>query len=725
MTGLASSRAPPKPDGVARAAASTTAPDAGTVAWLVAVPCAAVAALAVLLLGPPLGELLYPAEPPFDFLPGDPERITPEPLEGTRYLILLGATMLLTSAIVAAARWRPAIPERVATPLAAAAQLLAAGIVVLCLVNQHEVVWRRSYFDRTTLVVAAALAIALVLAVRGRRGSRTLVDWLRDRETPLLKHVILLAAVLVTAVWILPAVNSERSITWWLDPHDNAFHFDETFAVLNGLTPLTDFNAQYGSLFPYFIALPMLLVGKTYLVFTTTLCAISVLALTAIYGAVRRAANSSLVALGLYVPFVATSVFIIEGEAIVRGTPGTYFPMFPLRYGGPFLLAGLVAWHVERKRTPSALPVFIAAGFVLMNNFEFGLAALGATGCALLWTMRQPTRAHLLRLAGSLLAGVTIAATIYASFSLLRAGAIPDYTKPLKFARLYGVAGYSVAPIPGAFGLPLIIFMTYAAAIATATVRALNGEPNRVLTALLVWSGVFGLGAGTYYVARSEATLLPTMFSPWALALVLLTIVMLQRLARHPKRRPDVATLLVLFGIGIAACSAAQVPLPWDQVQRIQRPPPGAFVQSIVWPAPPPQVPAARFFVGALADGSDFTFKPGAPIALLLTTGHRIADDYGVVNTVPYTGPESIHSVEQLEETLDALRDAGGNTVVAEATRIPMLNDTLRARGFAILTRTGLRRSWPGEDPAWRGIVTLGGLVKWVDMRHLHPAALR
>src|SRR6185436_10163453 len=62
------------------------------VAWLAAVPCAALTALAVLLLGPPLATLL-PAADLSRFWPRQP--LLPEPVEHARYgLALLGPPLL-------------------------------------------------------------------------------------------------------------------------------------------------------------------------------------------------------------------------------------------------------------------------------------------------------------------------------------------------------------------------------------------------------------------------------------------------------------------------------------------------------------------------------------------------------------------------------------------------------------------------------------------------------
>ena len=144
-------------------------------------------------------------------------------------------------------------------------------------------------------------------------------------------------------------------------------------------------------------------------------------------------------------------------------------------------------------------------------------------------------------------------------------------------------------------------------------------------------------------------------------------------------------------------------------------------------PLKPPADPGTRRFVASLADGrSRFVVRRGAPVAILLTTGHRVADAYGVVNVSPYTGVESIVTVERVDAVLDALRSAGGNTVILPTVLEPSILPLLARRGFEPLTQAGLRpwvaRRTAFADRPWPGGT---GIMKWVDMRHLHPRALR
>jgi hypothetical protein len=691
-------------------------------AWLAAIPCAAVTALAVLVLGPPASRLLFPT-PDIAFLAGERQAITPEPLENARYLILLAGPVLMAAVVLWASTRRIVVPRRSLRAGVAVVQLALVAFALACLVAQHEERWGYAYFNWTTLAVALLLAAAAVVAVRVAPADARARAQTALRDGPRRRRALLGVAAIATAIWLLPAVDTEASIRWAFMAHDAQFHFDETFAALNGLTPLVDFNAQYASLLPYLIALAMRTFEPTFLVFTIAACTLSLLALLCVYDVIRRAAGSAAVALALYLPFMATSLFYIGGIPLIRFTPGAYFPMFPLRYGGAYAVAWLLARHLDRAHRRS-WPVFLAAGFAVLNNVEFGVAAFGATIGALLTTARPWSARRLLQLASAAAAGLAGAIALYSLFTLVRAGALPHPERLTQFARLYGVAGYSVAPIAGVLGLPLVIFGTHVAAIVTATTRTCTDASNRVLTGMLMWAGLFGLGSATYYVARSSASILPMLFSAWALSLLLLAIAVLQRMAAQPTRLPGAASVAVLFAAGLTVCSLAQAPAPWQQISRVREQPALIGLRSTRW-IPPSHDPTIRAFVSSVAGGPrQFVGRHGAPVAIFTTMGHRLADAYGVVDVVPYTGPESIHTREQLADALDALRTAGGNTALVPFAQVRRMKNELTRRGFAILTHSGLRRLGLQTPTVPADTVILGGLTKWVDMRHVPAAVL-
>ena len=718
------------------------AQDAATAAWLCAIPCAVVAVLAILLLGPPLGRLLSPAHNPYTFL-ADTGAPHPEPTEHARYLIAICAPLLGTLATAAAPRWLARVPERWVTPLVVAPQAALGGVVVASIVAQYrdrfgsiylgpgQSPFTLHYFSPATLAVAMLLAGATATALRSARfRRRAAAVLLADSRTRRLAVGGL--AVLATAIWMLHAVHTDLEIG--NAPEDVRYHLgftlDETFAVLNGRTPLVNFTAQYGSLWPFVIAVPMAVLGKTVLTFTVVLCTLTALALLAVYGVFRRVTGSATAALLLYLPFLSTSLFQIDGTLQNRSSVGSYYANFPLRYAAPFFLAWLTARRIERGRDGAvgAWLLFTVAGLALLNNGDFGVAALGASVAALLWAApARPARSALLRLAGLVAAGLATAFALVSLLTLVRAGSLPQPARLVDYARTYAIGGFALMPIPGVLGVHLLVYFTYVAAILVATVRSLRGASNRVLTGMLAWAGVFGLGAGFYWVGRSHPVALEYQFSVWALALALLSVVAVGELSATRLRRTALGALVVLCGFGVAACSLAQTPTPWGQIQRLDAPFEPTETEPDPKPLAPSRDPRVRRFVATLADGPGrFVYKRGAPVAILLTTGHRIADAYGVVNVSPYTGIGSLQTVQRVEATIAALRAAGGNTVVLPDPVDPSILPVLARNGFELLTPLGLRPYVPGRTRPlalpWPGE---GAVIKWVDMRHLHPGALR
>jgi hypothetical protein len=696
---------------------------AATAGWLALIPCAVLGVVAIVLLGPALGGL-RPDNAANSFGFWHPADLRPEPTEQARYALSLVAAMLLPVATAAAWRLQPPLGRRATraiVAIVAIVQLAIVAFVIACWVGQHIPRSGIVYFSDATLVasgvIAAGVAVIAGLPTLRLRAEAAL------RESSWRSRLAFAVAIAVTAVWLLQSINTDDSIAWAnaITSYHIAFPLDETFAIVNGLTPLVDYSAQYGSLWPYVSALSLIVFGKSLLVYTITMAAICALVLLAIFGVLRRVTHSSVAALLLYLPLLATGSFFVFGTWATRHTFGSYFPSMPLRYGGPFLLAWLVARHLDRDGERQTWPLFLAGGLVVLNNPDFGLAGFGATIAAVLWTARDLRPRALLSQGANVAAGVLGALALLCALTLARAGALPDLNRLVEFPRIYLEAGFALMPMPHTLGLHLIIYATYVAALAVAMVQALERHPNRVLTGMLAWSGVFGLGSASYFAARSGDDTLPITFYAWALALALLTVVAVERIAATPRRVPSIALLAVLYGMGIMVCSLGQTPRPWEQLAHLRHPPRG----ETIWPygmyVPPPDR-EARVFVSSLADGPRrFVVREGAPVAIFAITGHRIADAYGVRNVVPTTGSESIQTRRQFHDALDALRDAGGNTVLMPNTAQPHFRAVLGARGFEVLTARGLR---PWRKGLETSLITEANLVKWVDRRHLRPRAL-
>src|SRR5205807_6697881 len=100
------------------------------------------------------------------------------------------------------------------------------------------------------------------------------------------------------------------------------------------------------------------------------------------------------------------------------------------------------------------------------------------------------------------------------------------------------------------------------------------------------------------------------LFSPWGLALALLTIVALRELAARDWQRPGIPQLAVLFGFALMTCSLAQTPTPWSQLHRIAH----------TTPTPVFKQPEAKRFIAA-------DTHRGEHVLILIPLGHRIAYD--------------------------------------------------------------------------------------------------
>src|SRR6185503_13252101 len=247
--------------------------DLAAAAWLAAIPCALGLLAIALLLGAPLGRLLTPAADGYTFLPDFTRSVHPEPTEHARYLLAAAAPFALAAVVALAPRWLARVPAGAVGPAVVAAQLVLVAVVVASIVAQYRFVFgaiytngltgpfKTRYFSPATLAAAVALAAGLAAGLRAVRVRERAGALLRaPRSLPLLA-----VAAVATAIWMLHAVYTDATLT--NAPEGLAYHLgftlDETFAVLNGRTPLVDFTAQYAQLWPFVLALPMLAFGKT------------------------------------------------------------------------------------------------------------------------------------------------------------------------------------------------------------------------------------------------------------------------------------------------------------------------------------------------------------------------------------------------------------------------------------------------------------------------------
>lgn len=653
-------------------------------AWLLLPAALAVAVPLVLLLAPPLGDLLFP-DRGVHYWPGNPMVRKPSIQAG--YPLAAACVVVYAAAIVVVARREPTLPPRVRRLAVATVQLLAFALLVACWIAQRHLTslgTRDAYFTTATVLVAALLT-TLASAALARR--ERVVAWSQRLTRPSPRTIAVgctAVAVLATAVWALSGIYTDHGIVAAPDAlFLAAWFFDETTAVLNGRSPLVNM-AAYGYLWPYVAAIPVGLFRGTFLAYTATMMTLTGAALLALYWTLARVTRRALFALLLYLPVLATTFFVELGTPTARYSPGTYYGMFPLRYAGPFLLVLATTLHLarERRRRTTVL-LFTAAGLVLLNNLDFGLAALLGTVAALALAQGPLERRRLTWLGFDAGLGVLAALALVSALTLIRAGSLPHLGLLARYGHYFVVGGQGNLALPG-LGLHVAIALTFVAALAVAAVRAAGGERDVVLTGVLGWTGVFGLGACAYYYAyRSHPLVLINLFPAWAFALALLVVVVVR--AAPAGRRVSLPATVVLFAFALVACSVAQLPTPWGQVRRIEGKL-AAGQQSYM--------PAGAFRGVAVARVLAARTRPGERVVVFSPVGHRIARAAGVTDVSPYPGLGQMPAKEQFAETLAMLAAERGDKVfIAE----PWSQDQLAALstdGFQLVGHWHLR-NWP------------------------------
>jgi hypothetical protein len=630
----------------AREQAGVRRPEPWELAWIAALPCALLALVALVLLGPPLGHLLLMPRrgvlwPTIEALP--------QPEQHGRFLVGLIGPLLLAAVVLAQPRLRLALRPAMIRRWVLASQLALLALLLASFAATNNVVlsadflgWpHRAYFSWATLLVALLLAPVALAALR-HHGELT--GWFARaaRETPARRLVGAALAALYTAVWLTTAINLDSSIGNTIEAVSGhiLWTMDEPFALLNGLTPLVDFRAQYGQVWAYVAAVPMALFGATIGTYTFVMAAGSGLAAFAVYAIFRRLVRSSIVALALYAPFLATAWFTIVGPFSDRFGPQNVYILWPIRFAGPVLLTWLTARHLDGAAPRRAWIVFAVAGLVAVNNPDFGLAAGLATFVALALITRRDRRG-VARLAGEAAAGGAAGVALFALLTLVRSGSLPHVGLLFEYSRLYAIDGWEQLPMPE-LGLYLPLFLTFVAALIVALVRLVRGASDTLLTGLLAWIGVFGTAGSVYYAGRAFSMTLFVFFAPWAFAVVLLLLVVVPALAARAWRRPTLPELAVLFAFGLVVCSLPQTPAPWTQIARIRdRTPQPVFRQL-----------EAERLVAATA-------RRGEKVGILTALSHRVAYDTGVVNVSPFASIESIATHEQLRDAIAVFRREG------------------------------------------------------------------
>ena len=644
-----------------RARLATPADD---LAWLVVAGGAIALAAAFVLIAPPLSHL-YPA-PSLDLFRAWKGLIHPEPLEDVRSMIAIATPVLLAVVVVAFGTSRP--PRAALDPIVIALQVAGVVLLVIAVLGQPRTgpLLTSHYFDQYLVSVPnliAGIVIGLLLTAAAIRPPSW--RWLaRGREAvgrgAVWRWVALAIAIAVTLLWLLPAVNTDDTA-----PRAGSLasgHFgiqgDDYFSVVNGRTPLVNYISQYSNLLPLALEPVLKAAGPSVTSLSISMCVLSAIAMVAIYGAFAVVTRGAWTALALYVPWVALSLFPWNDVGPYREFNGIYYGVLPGRYFGPFLLALLCATWL-RNRRPSAYVLFLFAGLVLLNNYEFGIGALLALIAALAAgrDRDRPLRRGLFDVLLRGVAGLLTAVALVCAITLIRTGELPDPALLTYYNRVFLFDSFGLEPMHS-LGVHWALYSTYAAALLVAAVRLIRREPDRVLTGMLAFSGVFGLVTGMYFVGRSSQFQLMLLFPAWGFSLALLAWIAVHSLRaaasdRARLRRLLLPALATLVGFGVMVSAVDRVPHPRAQIDRLRT---GGTPEDLTT--------TVRFIEGWT--------HPGEDILLIGTTpDHLVADHAGVVNVSPLNGITSLFSPAEADRALDQLEDAGGSVVIERTTALP------------------------------------------------------
>ena len=274
----------------------------------------------------------------------------------------------------------------------------------------------------------------------------------------------------------------------------------------------------------------------------------------------RLVGGSSLQALALFLPFLATSFFMKLGPPDNRYSPASLFSLFPIRYAGPYLLLWLLVRRVDSGATRRPLALLALAGLVVINNPEFGVPALGATLAGARCGARRRAR-------GARSAGWRRGArrrrdrrgTRVRADARRRRVAAALRACCSTFPRIFGTEGFGLLPMPS-IGFHLVVYLD---------VRGRDRRRDRARAG-------GGDDAPADRRARLERRLrarhrrlLHRPLAPARADRPLLALVARARAARDRRRAarscarpvppPALAELLVLAGLGTMACSLAQI----------------------------------------------------------------------------------------------------------------------------------------------------------------------
>ncbi|MDX6607458.1 MAG: hypothetical protein QOD14_1998 [Solirubrobacterales bacterium] len=638
-------------------------------AWLGSIAAAAFLVIGFVWITPALAKL-YPS-PDQTLFAVWRHYGAPEPLEDVRGMVTLATPFVVASALLLLGSRVPG--RRSLDPLILGTQVTGIALLTWSVLNQRHVVILvpRDYFEPLVLGVPNLIAgvcmgvvmtgLILWWAGPAPRPLERIGGWLARR--PVLAAA---AAVLATTVFLLPAVVTDASIA-----HSGSLASqisppaEDYMAVINGRTPLVDYIAQYANLLPFAVAPLLSAFDSSLTAYSIIMCMLSGIGLLAVFGVFSAVTRRTWVALALYVPFLALALFPWHDQGAARDFNGNYYAMCPDRILGPFVLAWLCALWTRGRRVP-VWALYLIAGLTLLNNSEFGVGALIALTVAILAgaPREAASRPSWARMGLEAAAGLASAVVIVSVVTLARTSDLPDPALLTYYSHLFLREAYALLPMPS-LGLQWALYATFAAALLMAVARWVQRASDRTLTAMLAFSGCFGLITGMYFVGRSVPAQLIILFPIWGFCLVIVawSAALALRSTRTDwmrLRRLLLPAAAALIGFGVMVAAIDRTPPPWRQLDRLTDG--GRAVDD---------APNAQRFIEARTDPGDSVLVLGTPLA------HRLADRSGVANVSPLNGLVSLISPAEADRSIDQLQASGGQEVFEAATAQSAINPTL------------------------------------------------
>ena len=622
----------------------------------------------------------------------------PEPLEDVRSMLALAMPFVAAVAVLVLGSRRAA--RRSLDPLVIAAQIACLGLLVRAVLEPPTgppIVasgYLKPYvFSVSNLVAGLCIGVVMTGLILWWAGApprplERFAGWLTLR--PVLAMAL---AVLATVVFLLPAVVTDASIA-----HNGSLvsqispPAEDYMAVINGGTPLVDYIAQYANLLPFVVAPLLRAFDSSLTAYSITMCTLSGIGLLAVFGVLSEVTRRTWAALVLYVPFLALALFPWHEYGAAREFNGNYYALFPDRLLGPFVLAWLCARWTRDRRVP-IWAIYLLAGLTVLNNSEFGVGALIALTAAILAgaPRQRPPRLSWAKMALEAAVGLVSAILIVSIVTVARTSHLPDPSLLTYYSHLFLREAYALLPMPD-LGLHWALYATYTGALLVAVVRWVQQAPDRTLTAMLAFSGCFGLVTGMYFVGRSSPLQLMILFPAWALCLTIVAwtagvALRSTRTDRMGLRRLLLPAAAALVGFGVMVAAVDRISPPWRQLDRLATG--GRAVDD---------TPNAQRFIGARTRPGESVFVIGTPLA------HRLADRAGVENVSPLNGLVSLVSVAEADRSLDQLEESGGTKVFEAVTgqsainpsrlKVPEFGTILQRRGYRLVEQdpsSGLR----------------------------------